>query len=68
LLAHWAEVVDDVRFGVRRRLDTLVDVAGLDEERARAWVVVRTALAAATPRPDRDWLTRCVAVIKAMEG
>ena len=31
----------DVRDGVRRRFHTLVDAAGLDEDRARDWVVVR---------------------------
>ena len=31
----------DVRAAVRRRFHTLVDAAGLDEDRARDWVVVR---------------------------
>ena len=34
----------DVRDGVRRRFHTLVDAAGLDEDRARDWVVVRMVL------------------------
>lgn len=68
LLAHWAEVVDDVRFGVRRRFDTLVDIAGLDEDRARAWTIVRVAQRAAEPDTDHDLLTRCIAVIKAVQG
>ena len=29
---------------MRRRFHTLVDAAGLDEDRARAWVVVREVL------------------------
>ena len=33
-----------VRDGLRRRFHTLVDVAGLDEDRARDWVVVRMVL------------------------
>ena len=32
------------RDGLRRRFHTLVDAAGLDEDRARAWVVVREVL------------------------
>lgn len=68
LLAHWAEVVDDVRFGVRRRFDTLVEVAGLDEDRARAWTIVRVAQWAAEPDADHDLLTRCIAVVKAVQG
>jgi streptomycin 6-kinase len=35
------ELDGDTRNGVRRRFHTLVDAAGLDEDRARAWVVVR---------------------------
>ena len=41
---RWEEVVasGDVRGALRRRFHTLVDVAGLDEQRARDWVVVRS--------------------------
>lgn len=38
---RWAELAGDVRGGVRRRFHALVDAAGLDEDRARDWVVVR---------------------------
>ena len=38
------EYAGDVRDGVRRRFHTLVDAAGLDEARARDWVVVRMVL------------------------
>ena len=61
----------DVRDAVRRRFHTLVDAAGLDEDRARDWVVVRMVLNAhwaiedAAARPtarwtaeERDWITR----------
>ncbi len=68
LIHHWDEVVDDVRSGVRRRFDTLVDVAGLDEDRARAWVIVRMAHRATDPAATRDALTRYIAVIKAVQG
>lgn len=43
-----------MRAAVRRRFHTVVDVAGLDEDRARAWVVVR------------EGVTRAVSVVKAM--
>jgi streptomycin 6-kinase len=66
-----------VRDGVRRRFHTLVDVAGLDEDRARDWVVVRM-LDLAVQRllgppvpgrgmPDDEWLTLCITVAKAVQ-
>ena len=69
---RWDEISGDVRDGVRRRLWTLVDCAGLDEHRARAWVVVRmvhNAMWAVQegPRADPAWLTTCVAVAKAVQ-
>lgn len=69
----------DVREAVRRRFHTIVDVAGLDEERARDWVVVRMVLnaywsiedAERMGRPpdatDREWITRCIAIAKAVQ-
>ncbi len=38
------QLAGDVRDGVRRRFYTLVDAAGFDEDRARAWVIVRMVL------------------------
>ena len=78
---RWAEAVGsgDVRWTVRRRLDTVVDAAGLDPDRARDWVVVRQmhnalwCLADASGRPggltdaDRNTLTVAVAVAKAVQ-
>lgn len=64
---RWEETAGQVRAAVRRRFDTLVDVAGLDEERARAWVAVRMALLAAASDTPAAWSTRCVAVIKAVQ-
>jgi streptomycin 6-kinase len=73
------ELTDDVRGGVRRRFHTLVDAAGLDDERARHWVVVRMVInahwsiqdAERAGRPldaeDREWITRCVSVTKAVQ-
>jgi streptomycin 6-kinase len=38
---RWDELEGDYRGGVRRRFHALVDAGGLDEDRARDWVVVR---------------------------
>jgi streptomycin 6-kinase len=70
---RWDELAGDTRDGVRRRLHTLVDAAGLDDDRARAWVVVRMVHNAMweltdSTAPDRDWLTTCVAIAKAVQG
>ncbi len=71
--------VGSVRDGLRRRFHTLVDVAGLDEARARDWVVVRMVVNASWSVLDarragrgltddeRDWITRCVAIVKAVQ-
>jgi streptomycin 6-kinase len=69
---RFGELAGDVREGVRRRFWTLVDAAGFDEDRARAWVVVRmvhNAMWAVQdgPRADPGWLTTCVAVAKAVQ-
>jgi streptomycin 6-kinase len=69
---RWAELADDIRGGVRRRFRALVDGADLAEDRARAWVVVRMVHNAMweledSPRPDQAWLTRCVAIAKAVQ-
>jgi streptomycin 6-kinase len=68
---RWDEVVasGDVRNAVRRRFHTVVDVAELDEERARDWVIVREAhnamWAIEDARPDR--VTTAIAIIKAVQ-
>jgi len=79
LFNRWEEVAGDVRAGVRRRFHTLVDEAGLDEDLARAWVVVRMVLnaywaiedAERLHRPldgdELDWITTCLAVTKAVQ-
>ena len=79
LFNQWEEVAGDVRRGVRRRFHTLVDEAGLDEELARAWVVVRMVLNAywaiedaerlgrPLDRDEREWITTCLAVTKAVQ-
>jgi streptomycin 6-kinase len=73
---RFEELAGDVRNGLRRRFHTLVDVAGLDEERARDWVVARMVFNAswtireAPPRPNREdqqWVTTCVTIAKAVQ-
>jgi streptomycin 6-kinase len=73
------ELAGDVRDGLRRRFHTILDVAGLEEDRARDWVVVRMILNAnwaiedaerthrALSADERDWITRCIAIAKAVQ-
>lgn len=70
---------ESLRGGLRRRFHTIVDAAGLDEPRARDWVVVRMVLNAHWSVEDaeredrrltaseRDWVTLCIAVAKAVQ-
>jgi streptomycin 6-kinase len=73
LRERWEELEGDIRGGVRRRFLTVVDAAGLDEDRARDWVIVRMIHNAMweirdhPDRPDADYLTRCVAIAKAVQ-
>ena len=46
LWSRWAEIAADVRGGVQRRFSALVDASGYDEDRARAWVLVRVVFEA----------------------
>jgi streptomycin 6-kinase len=79
---RWEELADagqSVRDGVRRRFHTVVDAAGLDEDRARDWVVVRMVLNAhwsvqdaerldrGLDAEEREWITRCIAIAKAVQ-
>jgi streptomycin 6-kinase len=73
------ELADDMRNGLRRRFHTLVDAAGLDEDRARDWVVVRMVINAhwavqdaarmdrAISDDERAWITRCLTIAKAVQ-
>ena len=74
---RYDELGTDVRNGVRARFHTLVDAAGLDEHRARDWVIVRmlhNAMWRLQDEPDvhrltstGDWLTMCIAIAKAVQ-
>ncbi|WP_405065399.1 aminoglycoside phosphotransferase family protein [Kribbella sp. NBC_01510] len=74
---RWDEVVasGDLRFAVRQRFYTAIDAAGLDEVRARDWVIVRQMLNVLWTLEDaggdeslpQDWLTRNIAIVKAIQ-
>ena len=61
---RWAELAGNIRDGVRRRFYSLVDASGLDEDRARAWVVIRVVREATR---DPVNLTTYVAIAKAVQ-
>lgn len=74
---RFEELTGRVRDGIRQRFHTAVDVAGLDEARARDWVIVRMLTNALwrlqdPPGTQRltstdDFLTMCVTVAKAVQ-
>lgn len=65
LLWHrWDELAGDVRRGVRARFHAAIDAAGLDEDRARDWVIVRAVVRAAS---DPAQATLCVSLAKAVQ-
>ena len=75
---RWDEVIatGDVRRAVRRRFHAIIDRTGLDEDRARDWVVVRmihNAMWCVEDSPDgldpesQDYLTLCIALAKAVQ-
>lgn len=61
---RFEELAGRIRDGVRDRFFALVDGAGLDEDRARGWAVVR-AVVLAGERPDLT--TVAIAVAKAVQ-
>ncbi len=66
---RWDELAGYLREGVQQRFHTLVDAAGFDEDRARAWVVVRVIREAErvlTSGDDPSSLTRYVTIAKAI--
>jgi len=76
---RWADAVasGDVRGALRRRLDVVCEVAGLDRDRARDWVVFRVlcnalwaieeAATGGVGGPDRAVITTSVTVAKAVQ-
>lgn len=73
VLGRWegAEASDDLRGALLDRFYAVVDAAGLDEDRARAWVVVRTLVelagAFAAASPSADQVTWATTVVKAVQ-
>lgn len=76
VLTRWdgAEASDDLRGDLLERFYAVVDAAGLDEDRARAWVVVRTLVELATAFAGRgaggvtaDEVTWAMTVVKAVQ-
>jgi streptomycin 6-kinase len=67
LWSRWDDLAGNIRDGVRRRFYTLVDAAGLDEERARAWVVVRVVQGAIRQLGNPTSLTKYIALAKAVQ-
>lgn len=63
------ELAGDLRGGIRRRFHALVDAGGLDEHRARDWVVVREVLNAhwASELGDTEDVTAALTVAKAVQ-
>ena len=74
---RWSELGDDPGTSIRDRFFALVDASGLDERRCRDWVVVRAVVCVSWEHVDaagrslsdaqREWLTRCITVAKAMQ-
>lgn len=74
---RWDELSGDVRRGVRARFHAAIDGAGLDEDRARDWVVLRVMANALWRLQDPpgtrrqtlsdEYLTRCVSIAKAVQ-
>ena len=72
---RWDEAVasGNLRNAILDRLYALVDAAGLDEDRVRAWVVVREmvnvlwALTDESAPVSADWITTAVTIVKAVQ-
>jgi streptomycin 6-kinase len=74
---RFEEYAGRIRDGVRDRFFALVDTAELDEDRARAWAVLRLVVNvkgeledSQTPDkagPDKEWTTAMISVAKAVQ-
>ena len=68
---RWEEAIasGDLRRHLRRRLSIICEGAGLDQERARSWSIVREVQMAlwAVEDDDAHELTKAIAIIKAMQ-
>lgn len=68
---RWEEALasGDLRAHLRRRLSIICEQAGLDEERAKAWSIIREVQMSlwAIEDQDADGLTKTISIIKAMQ-
>lgn len=69
---RFSDYAGRVRDGVRDRFFALVDAAELDEDRARAWVLLRLMVNVKgeleeNASPDKDWVTAMITVAKAVQ-
>ncbi len=64
---RWEELAGDIRRGVRARFHAAIDAAGLDEDRARDWVVFRMVVNAMWDPDDDDWVTTSITVAKSVQ-
>ncbi|MET8519828.1 aminoglycoside phosphotransferase family protein [Nocardioides sp. NPDC004968] len=69
---RFEEYAGRIRDGVRDRFFALVDAAELDENRARAWAVLRLVVNVKgeledNQTPDKDWITAMISVAKAVQ-
>lgn len=73
---RWDEIETsgDVRYAIRRRFHTVVDTAGLDEDRARDWVIIRMLVnvmwsmdADPSDRGAQEWVTNNITIAKAVQ-
>ncbi|MBO0842923.1 MAG: aminoglycoside resistance protein [Nocardioides sp.] len=69
---RYTDYAGRLREGVRDRFFALVDAADLDEDRARAWVILRLMVnvkgeVESSRAPDREWITAMISVAKAVQ-
>lgn len=64
---RWSEIEGDATWAVSCRLQWICDAAGIDEDRARAWAMVRTVSAAARDAAQGRDITRWITVLKALQ-
>lgn len=69
---RYDEYAGRLRQGVRDRFFAVIDAAGLDEDRARDWVIVRMLVnikgeLVDNADPDRAWVTQMISIAKAVQ-
>ncbi len=68
--SRWDELGRNARFGVQRRFYALIDAAGIDEDRARSWMifrVVREAVRTLERESNPSALTALVTLAKSVQ-